>query len=171
MLEYIKALKDSLITDYLTGARNRRYLYDRGQEMFREAQNSDGYLIAAMIDIDHFKQINDSFGHDAGDFVLTAVAKKIDHYFKNKGVVARFGGEEFCVLMYRDDTEDVIETFEKLRDVIAESTFNYENHELTLQISVGITWQSTESLDDLINLSDQFLYDAKKSGRNCVHAG
>ena len=171
MLEYINALKDSLITDYLTGVRNRRYLYDRGQEMFKEAQKSDGYLIAAMIDVDHFKQINDSFGHDAGDFVLTAIAKKIDRYFKNKGVVARFGGEEFCVLMYRDDTEDIIETFETLCDSIAETTFTYESHELSVQISVGITWQSTESLEDLINLSDRFLYDAKKSGRNCVHAG
>jgi diguanylate cyclase (GGDEF)-like protein len=171
MLEYINALKDSVITDYLTGVRNRRYLYNRGEEMFKEAQNSDGYLIAAMIDLDHFKQINDSFGHDSGDYVLKEVAKKIDHHFKGKGVVARFGGEEFCVLLYRDDPDDVVETFETLRASLEEMTFIWAKREISVQISIGVTWQKTETLDDLINLSDRFLYEAKRGGRNCIFHG
>lgn len=171
MLDYIKALKDSLITDYLTGVRNRRYLYERGQEMFKEAQSGEGYLIAAMIDIDLFKRINDSFGHEGGDYVLKTIAKKIDHHFKNKGVVSRFGGEEFCVLMYCDSTEDVIETFDVLRSQIAETELTYAKRDIKTTVSIGVTWQAAESLDELINISDRLLYQAKEAGRDRVIAG
>lgn len=168
MLEHIKALEDSLITDYLTGLRNRRYLFERGEVMLEEVRNDGGYLVAAMGDIDHFKNINDTFGHDGGDEALRHVASQLRHYFGDKGVAARFGGEEFCILLQCETLDDVRSQFEDLRESIENLSITYGNRTIKVTMSIGVSWQKTPTLEDLINLADSHLYEAKNAGRNQV---
>lgn len=169
MVEYIDALQDSLITDYLTGLRNRRYLFERGQVMHKEAEENGGtYLVACMVDIDHFKRINDTYGHDAGDAVIREVADEIRQAFAHKGITARFGGEEFCVLMCVAETEGLFEQFDQLRIDIATKGVDYGTRHIPVTASFGISWQGGETVDAVINQADQNLYKAKKEGRNKV---
>ncbi|WP_417782817.1 diguanylate cyclase domain-containing protein [Terasakiella pusilla] len=168
MLEHIKALEDSLITDYLTGLRNRRYLFERGETMLQDVNNEGGYLIAAMCDIDHFKNINDTYGHDGGDEALKNVAKQMRHFFGDDGIAARFGGEEFCILLKADTLDSLDEKFEALRQGIANLTIDYGNRKINLTMSIGVSWQKVQELDALINIADGNLYEAKKTGRNKV---
>jgi len=168
MLEHINALKDSLITDYLTGLRNRRYLFERGQTMLDEIQSKGGYLIAAMADIDHFKAVNDTYGHDGGDEALKQVSSLLRASLGDHGLVARIGGEEFCILMLKEDVNEVASLFETARIEIENSPVLYGNREINLSISIGISWKKTPSLEDLINAADGCLYTSKENGRNRI---
>ena len=168
MLEHIRALESSLITDYLTGLRNRRYLFERGEAMLEECRNEGGFLIAAMLDIDFFKKINDSFGHDGGDEALKAVSNYLRHYFNDIGVASRFGGEEFCILIHQDHTDDIEDIFETVRQNIENLNISYGNRALKVTLSIGISWRKTADLETLINAADQCLYKAKDKGRNQV---
>jgi len=169
MLEHIKALEDSLITDYLTGLRNRRYLFERGATMLEETRTQGGYLVAAMADIDHFKIVNDTYGHDGGDEALKHCSKILRNHFLDHGVVARFGGEEFCILMNKEDTRDIAPIFDKVRREIESSPFMYGNREIQLTISIGVSWKKTSSLENLVVAADACLYKAKEAGRNQVN--
>jgi diguanylate cyclase (GGDEF)-like protein len=173
MLEHIKALQNSLITDYLTGLRNRRYLFERGTTMHMEQKQTGGFLIAAMIDIDHFKQVNDTYGHDAGDQALKQIANILREVFDEHGIISRFGGEEFCVLMHKDDTSEVDSLFEIARCKIQETSFTFGTQTIHVTISIGVSWLQTEQLDDLIKSADLNLYQAKEKGRNrvCINIG
>lgn len=168
MLEHIHALQDSLITDYLTGLRNRRYLYERGQVMMGEYEDQGGKLIACMCDIDHFKNVNDTYGHDGGDEALKHVANILRHSFQELGICARIGGEEFCILLHQDNTDEVEELFEKVRQEIESSPFMYGNRDINLTVSMGISFKHVATLDDLISLADENLYKAKQNGRNQI---
>ncbi|MDV7338075.1 diguanylate cyclase [Terasakiella sp. A23] len=168
MLEHIKALEDSLITDYLTGLRNRRYLFERGQVMLQDVKDNGGYLVGAMCDIDFFKRINDTYGHDGGDEALKHVSNKLRSYFGNKGVVARFGGEEFCILLQTNSLDDLEADFEALRKGIEETSVSYGNREIKTTLSIGVSWQKVGQLEDLLNIADGHLYTAKETGRNKV---
>lgn len=168
MLEHIHALQDSLITDYLTGLRNRRYLFERGEAMIEECQKEGGYLIAGMADIDHFKAINDTYGHDAGDEALKHISKLLRSHFAQHGIISRFGGEEFCMLMHKDDPSDVADIFEALRLEIEHSPVQYGDREIPMTMSFGVSWQKVDSLQDLIKVADSSLYKAKEGGRNKI---
>lgn len=168
MLEHIRALENSLITDYLTGLRNRRYLFERGETMLEECRNEGGFLVAAMLDIDFFKKINDTFGHDGGDEALKAVSNYLRHYFNEIGVAARFGGEEFCILIHQDHIDDIEEMFETVRQDIENLDISYGNRALKVTLSIGVSWKKTADLETLINAADQCLYTAKDKGRNQV---
>ncbi|WP_135081854.1 response regulator [Terasakiella sp. SH-1] len=171
IIDYINAMKNSVITDYLTGLRNRRYFYQRGAAMFQESMEGNGYLICALMDIDGLKRVNDTYGHDCGDEVLRHVAKTLRQRFANIGVITRFNGGEFCAIMYRESTEDSIEFFEAMRNDIENAPLHYNNQAITCTISMGVTWQNTENLDDLVNLSERFLAKAKETGGNQVIVG
>ncbi len=168
MIEYIAALKDAVVSDALTGLNNRRYLFQRGEEMMKEMQAGTGYLSCAMLDIDHFRIINDTHGHELGDNVLKSVGAKIGYYFKNRGVVCRYGGEEFCVLLYQDATEEIAELFETIRQDFEKQTFDYKGTQVAVTLSIGVTWQRCDTLDELVNLSEMLMYEAKSTGRNRV---
>ncbi|SCA57209.1 putative response regulator receiver modulated diguanylate cyclase [Candidatus Terasakiella magnetica] len=171
IIDYINAMKESVVTDYLTGLKNRRYFYERGLQMFKESQEGNGYLIAAMMDLDGLKTVNDTYGHDCGDEILRHAASKLRQHFANIGVVTRFSGGEFCAIMYRDGTEDIIEFFENIRHEIETTPLHYTNQQVKTSISIGVTWQNTENLDDLVNLCERFLLKAKEQGGNKVVVG
>lgn len=154
--------------DFLTKAKNRRYLYDTGVMMVKNAMRSNVNVVTAMIDIDLFKSINDSFGHSSGDAVLKQIASIITKSFRSSDITARIGGEEFCVLAINMDEKESFKVFENLRIKIEKSRFFILNKEIKVTVSIGICKTRKDSLEEMIQDADEKLYKAKSSGRNTV---
>jgi diguanylate cyclase (GGDEF)-like protein len=167
-IETIDKLISAATRDHLTDLYNRRYLFDMGGKYFASSQRGQIELSAAMIDIDHFKSINDTYGHEAGNAVLTKVAEILTQRFRKTDIVARVGGEEFAVLMVNMSTEGMVECFEGLRAKIAATEFVFDNKSVNVTASFGLVMQSAESLGELLNEADKMLYVAKSRGRNRV---
>jgi diguanylate cyclase (GGDEF)-like protein len=122
-----------------------------------------------MIDIDYFKKVNDTYGHKAGDIVLQYVANTLKNRVRGTDIVARLGGEEFCILAVNLKEDDAKILFEKLRQTIENSSIEInENQTIKVTISIGAVTGLTESLEDMVNKADALLYEAKNSGRNKV---
>lgn len=164
-LELIGTLQDLATRDYLTGLANRRHFFDAGRRALA-AQREPVSL--AMLDIDHFKHINDSHGHDAGDAALVAVASAIASHARPGDVVARFGGEEFCVLAGGLDGEAAVEFFERLRGSIEALRIPFRQQTLSLTVSIGVCHRRDTDLYALLSDADRLLYLAKAGGRNRV---
>jgi diguanylate cyclase (GGDEF)-like protein len=122
------------------------------------------------LDIDFFKKVNDTYGHDAGDEVLKHVASSIQKRMRKTDIVARLGGEEFCVLAVNMQDEAVDMIFDGLRQVIATSPVTVNNGEDTIQVtlSIGVTTILDENLEEMVKKADALLYEAKESGRNRI---
>jgi diguanylate cyclase (GGDEF)-like protein len=126
-------------------------------------------LVCAMIDIDLFKQVNDTHGHDVGDLVICQVADLIRERMRATDIVARIGGEEFCVLAVNMGAHAAELVFEGLRREIADSAISYsKDKSLHVSVSIGVCTETMESLEEMLKKADTLLYTAKDSGRNCV---
>jgi diguanylate cyclase (GGDEF)-like protein len=153
--------------DFATKLYNRRYVMERLEQMHHHAKRYQSPFTIAMIDIDHFKRINDTFGHNYGDQVLERLARVIQRSFRETDLCARFGGEEFLILMPETDTQDAILSLDRLRQQVSE--LKWESMQRPVTISSGvISWQSNKSVEQLIFLADQRVMTAKKAGRNQV---
>lgn len=152
-------------TDPLTGLLNRRS-FNQNVENSTD-NNPSAYLI---LDIDHFKQINDTYGHAAGDYVLTKLAKHISKSLRKQDRVARWGGEEFLIELKHCDSHTAQLKAEQLRALIERSNFHYSGQYLSVTVSIGIATVANQHLnrDEIINLADKALYQAKNGGRNRV---
>lgn len=168
MLEHIAAIHEASNRDYLTGLYNRRYFFELGQKIYENAKRGNLQMTMAMIDIDHFKQINDSYGHDAGDRALRKVADIISGSVRASDVVARFGGEEFCILASNMKQEKVEPFFNNLRERLAQNKISTDSGEIAFTVSIGVTSLLADSLEATINRADTLLYEAKQKGRNRV---
>lgn len=153
--------------DTMTGVYNRRKFFELSKPLFNQYENN---FFIAMLDIDHFKKVNDSFGHDAGDLVIKRVAKTISDMLPENSVFARIGGEEFVAICIDDSTDRIMQLFEDIRNVLASSSIDYNGHQINFTISNGIAQKnpSVQSIDNLLKQADLALYDAKNSGRNKV---
>ena len=165
-------LYSASITDRLTGLNNSRYFEDTYYELAAKAIVEGKPLTLALLDIDHFKNFNDTYGHKAGDFVLRQVAsmfldakrsEKRDHAY-------RYGGEEFCMVMPDTTAEEALVNFEQFRARVADSEFDYNGQKLKVTVSIGLAQAGLHSKDGrvLFNLADDALYDCKRAGRNKV---
>ena len=161
-----KKLEKLSITDPLTSIYNRRKF---NELLTIEVERSNRYqtqLSIIMCDIDHFKKINDTYGHDTGDQALKTFSEKINENIREVDIFARWGGEEFIILMPNVSIEDAYAAAEKLRKIIATTEIE-ELEQITA--SFGVTsLQSGETTESLIKRADQAMYNAKNSGRNCV---
>lgn len=157
--------------DVLTGLTNRRsFIESAHQFLARANRNTSSELYLLMIDIDHFKKVNDTYGHAAGDAVLIAVAKSLSETIRTIDVVSRLGGEEFAALMENDDPQGTINLSERLRSAIEDLVIEFEGHQIRITTSIGIAkWTPNDNLDSLMNQADNSLYQAKNFGRNCIH--
>lgn len=157
-------------TDYLTGLPNRRTLAAAGEALIRAAGERRDRLAVAVIDIDHFKSINDRFGHDVGDAALKHVAARIDAACRGPGVCGRQGGEEFVALFDNVDAPQAMAAAERLREWVQADPFRADGVELTITVSVGVARVQVDDrrLDDALRRADQALYLAKAGGRNRV---
>jgi len=132
-----------------------------------------GPITMVMIDVDHFKQVNDTYGHVFGDVVLTGVAKVLESSVRDSDIVARLGGEEFVVVLPKTDLEESVALAERLREAVAQQGFVTESEQavnVTSSFGVLTTHQVDMEFEVLCNQADKLLYEAKASGRNCVKA-
>ncbi len=161
-------LQNLAVTDGLTGLRNRRAFEEHLIQEVAEAKRFKTPLSLLMIDVDHFKQFNDTFGHSLGDEVLRTVASILSKGARQSDIVARYGGEEFAIIMPNTDLTSAMLAAERLRRTVEEC----EGFPRSITISVGVAqWVDTmQSQHDLVELADQALYRAKSSGRNRVCA-
>lgn len=166
-LENIQIITNHANRDYLTGLYNRRYFFDAMDEYMENIKESPEEFVIAMIDIDHFKKINDKCGHDIGDKVIVALSEILRATTSYKDIVSRFGGEEFCIVLkntYSQNTQEILNRIRK----------NVENNPLMIDkcttinftISIGATTYDDEDLEETIARADMMLYKAKNEGRN-----
>jgi len=157
--------------DALTGVFNKKYFLENINREVNSALASGLVLTLAMIDIDHFKVVNDTFGHQAGDIVLKEVASVITHSLRDADCVCRYGGEEFAVLMPGTSKEMALEVMERVRSKIESTSFSVnEKDHLKITVSAGVANfpADADSAETLMERSDTSLYVAKRSGRNMV---
>lgn len=160
------------IRDPLTGLHNRRYLMPRLYEMLGRASRSQETFAIAMFDIDHFKQINDTLGHLAGDYVLTEIAGILEQQTRGMDVVARFGGEEFVVAYSLEQSDDVGRMVARILQAVRDHDFEFEGAPIEVTVSAGIAAVTElpripSSPDPVIGKADRYLYLAKQAGRDC----
>jgi len=166
--ELQEQLRDQAERDYLTGLHNRRYL---ARELTNPAADDVGPLSVAAVDLDHFKRINDRYGHSVGDQVLVRAAQLLSNVLRASDIVVRSGGEEFLVLMPRTDVNAAAAGCDRIRDAIREEPWDQIAAGMTLTTSVGLATADTSGdLEVLVKLADKRLYDAKRAGRDCVVA-
>lgn len=156
------------ITDPLTGLLNRRHFFEKSIELFTRALHQPYELSILMIDLDHFKKVNDRYGHAAGDETLQEVARRLHENVRPTDVVGRYGGEEFAIILPRTDRDETHRIANRLIAATADKPVSVENATISITISIGIAGldETVSSLDELLQRADQALYQAKKDGRN-----
>jgi diguanylate cyclase (GGDEF)-like protein len=160
----------NVTTDALTGLRSKRHLSDELAREFSRARRYNRKFSLLMIDIDHFKVVNDEYGHQVGDITLRAVASNLLSCLHSDDLAARYGGEEFVVLLLETELEEAVGVAERIREAIAELTVSFRDVRLGVTVSIGVAEfsQNDESETRLFERADQRLYAAKQAGRNAV---
>lgn len=168
MLDHIAQIRDMAERDFLTRTYNRRYFFSAGVKLHALLARRCQPVTVAMLDIDHFKQVNDNFGHEAGDAVLVHMAQLLKARFRESDIVARMGGEEFCVLASGLSGEQASVLFDDLRRLMEASPVNLCGVEVSYTVSIGLCCRKGMSLDDMLRMADSMLYRSKSLGRNRV---
>ena len=158
--------------DGLTQIFNKRYFLENLEREIARSQRYRRSLSLVMFDIDHFKRINDSFGHLAGDYVLKMLASTVKSRIRREDLFARYGGEEFAIVLPEIDGDNSRAFAEKIRQIVERQDFRFENTKIKVTISMGVASIDKELTDaaTLIKRSDERLYEAKSGGRNRVFA-
>lgn len=166
------AILEVASTDGLTRIPNRAAFDQRLAEEFERARAKGHALNLILMDVDHFKRLNDTYGHQAGDQVLRAVADRLRIIAQDAGFVARYGGEEFALIVARETTEKVRALAEEIRKAVENTLVNHEGRQLSVTASFGLACpppgRSFFTPQQLVKAADQYLYRAKQRGRNRV---
>ncbi len=166
-------LKWLSITDPLTGLYNRRYFIEQIELEFKRSKRYSRDLSLLMLDIDHFKLVNDNYGHQIGDIVLRKISSVIINLLRDSDLAFRYGGEEFMIILPETKSEDAINVAERMKQEIMNTQHNYASIIFTVTASFGIVSikdmiDKFETIDDIIKKVDDNLYKAKNSGRNTI---
>ncbi|MCX7823302.1 MAG: diguanylate cyclase [Syntrophobacterales bacterium] len=164
-------LKEQSILDPLTGLYNRRYLEDFLKREYSRAIRGGFPVAILMVDIDHFKEVNDQFGHIIGDEVLKHLANILRGFFRLSDLICRYGGEEFLIVCPDMDIEVARERAEKLRKRVESTTFPLIGGRITVSIGVAVFPRHGDTINEVIERADEALYAAKGNGRNLVMTG
>lgn len=171
-VESEQALYQAANSDALTGIPNRRaFMSAAEQEFASSVLTQQGLFTIVMCDVDHFKRINDNFGHPAGDQVLIDLAQILSTEMRKEDMLARYGGEEFIMLLRNTDLASAVNWAERIREKVQGFQFSFQNQFIPTTLSVGVccrNWQSLITLEDIIQEADNALYRAKHNGRNRV---
>lgn len=169
MASELSETRQSLLEDALTGAQNRRGMDAVLTREVARVRRHGGRLTVAMIDIDHFKTVNDQYGHDAGDALLAHISMVARSVLRESDALVRYGGEEFLLILPDADIQGAQFVVDRLRDVIARSPLIYDQHRIEVTFSCGIArLEEGENGHSLVLRADRALYDAKRAGRNCT---
>ena len=158
------------LIDPLTELSNRRSFSTEALRLFQLAIRHQHKLSCAMLDIDFFKRVNDTYGHDIGDQVLIAMAKACQEQIRKTDLLARFGGEEFCFMFPETDLNAAALLAERIRQAISKLEFHSEENRFSVTVSIGVSelLDSNDKMASMLKRSDDSLYKAKKTGRNRV---
>jgi diguanylate cyclase (GGDEF)-like protein len=158
------------LTDHLTGLRNRRSLFELGTIEFSRSLRMQRDFCCMMLDLDHFKQINDTYGHPVGDQVIQEFAKRCQCAVRDVDLIGRYGGEEILIFLPETDRQTAMQVADRLRASVAEQPVNVSGQKVNITVSIGVSGQdeNTLELDTLIARADQAMYMAKHKGRNRV---
>lgn len=169
-----KAMEDKLTTlariDDLTQVHNRRYFYEEAEKQLMLAQRYQRPMALLMLDLDHFKQVNDTHGHRAGDDLLIHFAQICRSTIRETDIIGRTGGEEFAILLPETGLDAASLLAERIRSNVESSSLAFNHAILTYTVSVGVAVRDTEdmNIEKMLSQADKALYAAKKAGRNCV---
>jgi len=167
--KFLKQLKGLAIRDPLTSLFTRRLLNETIDSLLLKHDREENCLSLIFMDIDHFKKINDTYGHPMGDQVLASVGEMIKKHTRPNDFCYRYGGEEFLVIMFSNDNNSAVVLAERIRKTIKETVFRYKGIKFSITISAGISSRNkAESIEPALARADQNLYKAKEQGRNRV---
>ncbi len=165
-------LRDAAHSDSLTGIPNRRYLLEVLKSAIRRSRDRRVPLAFCMCDIDHFKRVNDLYGHNTGDYVLSEYGRILKNNIRQSDIVARYGGDEFCILLPNTGGQAALAVVERIRGELSDKVFQAGNgilFQVTGSFGIAELNAGTGSMDELILRADKALYDAKQGGRNRTH--
>jgi diguanylate cyclase (GGDEF)-like protein len=163
-------LEQMAMTDFLTGLNNRRYFIQRGADEVKRTKRNGEPMVLLMLDIDEFKKVNDTYGHETGDLALQQVASVMSTSLREIDILGRMGGEEFAVLLPNTSLEEALLLAERVRQSIENISFEKIKGELKITASIGVAAFTDEmsDIDDLLRNADEALYQAKRNGRNRI---
>ncbi len=167
-----KKMAEMSIKDGLTGLYNRRYFMESIEKEVARAFRHKLNFRLCMIDVDYFKDINDTYGHQTGDMVLSEFGKLLRQYFRKNDTICRYGGDEFAVIMPHISAHESMLAAERFREEVASHIFKYDSIQFSITVSIGISFYTNDknqSSTELVELADKALYKAKIEGRNRVN--
>ncbi len=170
--EFMSTISQMMVTDGLTQAHNKRHLLEQLDNELNRSARHGRPLGLIMFDIDHFKKVNDTYGHLAGDHVLREVAGIVRGRIRRGEVFGRYGGEEFALLLPETNAQGAVTLAQELRTLVAEHAFVFDNQNIPVTISLGVAhWNpGIRTAEEFIRVADAKLYQAKRDGRNRVAA-
>jgi diguanylate cyclase (GGDEF)-like protein len=157
--------------DPLTGLFNRRYLEDTLPRELNQARRKNDPVSVAMLDIDHFKKFNDSYGHEAGDLILRELGHLFKENLRKSDIACRYGGEEFVIVLFDSTQKESLKRFETIRELINSLQLRYRDQllgRMTVSIGLAEAIDNTMTAEELVTAADKALYAAKRAGRDCI---
>ena len=152
----------------MTGSYNRRYFFEASEAILDKNSRKEKEIVVATLDIDNFKNVNDTHGHDVGDVAIQEIAIVLSKHLRASDLVARFGGEEYSILLEDISIEDTRTLFEKIRFSFEENVIKINDLALKYTVSLGIAFGKSKDINEMLKISDEALYEAKETGRNKV---
>ncbi|MCX7945199.1 MAG: diguanylate cyclase [Deltaproteobacteria bacterium] len=171
--QFQKQFYDSATKDHLTKIFNRKTFAERFFQEFSYALRHSKIMSLAILDIDHFKKVNDTYGHQAGDYILRQLADVISQLIRNEDIFARYGGEEFVLLLRDTDEEKAFVCAMRIRRAIEKHEFKFHNQTIPITVSIGISTLKNGNFrtpEEMFREADEYLYKAKNNGRNRVES-
>lgn len=169
IIQYAKKLEHLATIDTLTQLQNRRGMMNHLKKLAEGYSSTDQSFSLVLSDVDFFKKVNDTYGHDTGDYVLTNLATLFEDFMKDKGRVARWGGEEFLFVFEGKNGDFVFEELNKLKFLVEKTIFTYKDYHFSVTMTFGLEeYDSNIGIEKTIEKADEKLYQGKEQGRNCV---
>lgn len=168
LIDLFKTIRSNANTDFLTGLYNRRFFFETSNTKLAKARRDGKNIAIAMLDIDYFKKINDTYGHDIGDIAIKEVGIILNRKLRNSDTIARFGGEEFCMILEDIRLDNLTNIMQNIREEFENNIIIVQEMKVSYTVSIGVFYGLLDSTEAMIKIADECLYEAKNNGRNNV---